>query len=308
MLQFCDGGWRPRSVRRATEDGFLAVSLSLGMTLLVLLAAVMHASWNVLVKFGNDAFLNMGLIVGLGGVLGLAFTPFVDFPASASWIWLFGSCICHLGYYTFLVTAYRHGDLSQVYPIARGSAPPLVALLSWLLYGQTLDLLQAAGVASISIGILSLAADKPIDRVHKREAIWFGLLTGLTIMGYTICDGQGIRHAGDIDGQQLGYVVWLFVLDSPLLVLYCLWRRGAEARAFARKNWKLGLCGAALSLAAYGIAIIAMRSGQFANVSALRETSVIFAALMSAYLLKEQFRKRRYVSVSLVALGAVLLH
>ncbi|HVY99473.1 MAG TPA: EamA family transporter [Dongiaceae bacterium] len=278
------------------------------MTLLVLLAAVMHASWNVMVKFGDDAFLNMGLIVGLGGILGLAFTPFVDFPESGSWIWLFGSCVFHLGYYTFLVMAYRHGELSQVYPIARGSAPPLVALSSWLLYSQTLNLLQMAGVVSISAGILSLAADKPIDRAHKREAIWFGLLTGLTIMGYTICDGQGIRHAGDLEGQQIGYIVWLFVLDSPLLVIFCFLQRGKEATAFLRKNWKLGFCGAALSLAAYGIAIIAMRFGEFAHVSALRETSVIFAAVMSAYLLKEQFRKRRYVSVSLVALGAVLLH
>lgn len=284
------------------------MSLSIGMTLLVLLAAVMHAGWNVMVKFGNDAFLNMGLIVGLGGVLGLAATPFVDFPEPQSWIWLFGSCMCHLGYYTFLVMAYRHGELSQVYPTARGSAPPLVALSSWLLYGQTLNLLQAAGVASISIGILTLAADKPLDRAHKREAIWFGLLTGLSIMGYTLCDGQGIRHAGDTEREQLGYITWLFVLDSPLLVIYCLWQRGAEATAFLRRNWKLGFCGAALSIAAYGIAIIAMRFGEFAHVSALRETSVIFAAVMSAYLLKERFRKRRYVSVSLVALGAVLLH
>jgi drug/metabolite transporter (DMT)-like permease len=278
------------------------------MTLLVLLAAVMHASWNVMVKFGNDAFLNMGLIVGLGGVLGLAFTPFVSFPEPPSWIWLFGSCMCHLGYYTFLVMAYRHGELSQVYPTARGSAPPLVALSSWLLFGQTLNLWQTAGIASISIGILTLAVDKPLDRAHKREAIWFGLLTGLTIMGYTICDGQGIRHAGDLEREQLGYIVWLFVLDSPLLVIYCFWQRGAGATAFLRKNWKLGLCGAALSLTAYGIAIIATRYGEFAHVSALRETSVIFAAVMSAYLLKERFRKRRYVSVSLVALGAVLLH
>ncbi|HVO04793.1 MAG TPA: EamA family transporter [Candidatus Cybelea sp.] len=279
------------------------------MTLLVLLAAVMHAGWNVMVKLGNDAFLNMSLIVGLGGLLALAFTPLVDFPAAESWIFLFGSCMAHLGYYTFLVLAYRHGELSQVYPIARGSAPPLVALAAWLLPShQTLNLLQMAGVVSISAGILSLAVDKPVDRAHKWEAVAFGLLTGLTIMSYTLFDGEGIRHAGNVEGQQLGYVVWLFVLDAPLLAIYCLATRGAEARAFVRQNWKLGLCGAALSLAAYGIAILAMRFGEFAHVSALRETSVIFAALMSAYLLKERFKKRRYLSVSLVALGAVLLH
>jgi len=285
------------------------VTLSLGMTLLILLAAVMHASWNVLVKFGNDAFLNMGLIVGLGGVLGLLFTPFVDFPDPASWIYLAGSCLAHLGYYTFLVMAYRHGELSQVYPIARGSAPPLVALAAFLLpTHQTLSLIQMAGVISISAGILSLAVDKPVDRAHKWEAIAFGLLTGLTIMSYTLFDGEGIRHAGETEKQQIGYIVWLFVLDSPLLVIYCFLQRGREVTAFFKQNWKLGLCGAALSLAAYGIAIIAMRFGEFAHVSALRETSVIFAAIMSAYLLKERFRKRRYLSVTLVALGAVLLH
>jgi uncharacterized membrane protein len=127
-------------------------------------------------------------------------------------------------------------------------------------------------------------------------------------MGYTICDGQGIRHAGATEREQLGYIVWLFVLDSPLLVIYCFMQRGRAVTEFVRQNWKLGLCGAALSLAAYGIAIMAMKFGDFGHVSALRETSVIFAALMSAYLLKERFRKRRYVSVTLVALGAVLLH
>ena len=285
------------------------MTLSIGMTLLILLAAVMHAGWNVLIKFGDDAFLNMGLVVGLGGVIGLAFTPFVTFPDSASWIYLAGSCLAHLGYYTFLVLAYRHGELSQVYPIARGSAPPLVALVAWMLPShQTLTLLQLAGVISISAGILSLAIERPIGRAHKWEAIGFGLLTGLTIMSYTLFDGEGIRHAGDTQKQQIGYIVWLFVLDTPLFVIYCLMSRGTEAIAFVKRNWKLGFCGAALSLAAYGIAIVAMRFGAFAHVSALRETSVIFAALMSAYLLKERFRKRRYVSVTLVALGAVLLH
>lgn len=289
--------------------GFPTVTLSLGMTLLILLAAVMHAGWNVMVKIGNDAFLNMSLIVGLGGVLAVFFTPFVAFPDRASWIYLFGSCMSHLGYYTFLVLAYRHGELSQVYPIARGSAPPLVALAAYLLpTHQMLSPIQLAGVVAISAGILSLAADKPIDRAHKWEAIAFGLLTGLTIMAYTLFDGEGIRHAGETQEQQVGYVVWLFVLDAPLLTIYALVTRGAEARAFVRQNWKLGLGGAALSLAAYGIAIIAMRFGEFAHVSALRETSVIFAAVMSAYLLKERFRKRRYVSVTLVALGAALLH
>src|SRR5262249_4196516 len=141
------------------------------MTLLILLATVMHASWNVMVKIGNDAFLNMSLIVGLGGLLALAFTPFVDFPDAASWVYLLGSCVALLGFCPSLVLAYGHGGLSQVYPIARGSAPPLVALAAYLLpTHQVLSPLQMAGVVSISAGILSLAADKPVDRAHKWEA------------------------------------------------------------------------------------------------------------------------------------------
>jgi drug/metabolite transporter (DMT)-like permease len=185
----------------------------------------------------------------------------------------------------------------------------LVAVSAWLLPPhETLTVLQMFGIASISSGIFTLAIDKPLDGKHKWEAIGCGLLTGLAIMGYTLCDGEGIRHAGATDARQFGYIIWLFVLDGPLLVAFCIWRRGTAAIAFAHKNWKLGLVGGALSGCAYGIAILAMRSAELAHVSALRETSVIFAALMSAYLLKERFRKRRYFSVSLVALGAVLLH
>jgi drug/metabolite transporter (DMT)-like permease len=279
------------------------------MTALVLLAAVMHAGWNVMVKLGNDALLNMGLIMGFASILALALTPFVDFPDRASWVFLLGSLVTHLGYYLFLLLAYRYGELSQVYPIARGSAPLFVAVSAWLLpLHETLSLLQMFGILSISSGIFTLAIERPLDGTHKWKAIASGLLTGLTIMSYTMFDGEGIRHAGALQSQQFGYIVWLFVLDGPLLIGYCFWRRGRTALSFGLKKWKLGLLGGALSGSAYGIAIFAMRSAELAHVSALRETSVIFAALMSAYLLKERFRKRRYFSVSLVALGAILLH
>lgn len=285
-------------------------SLSLSMTLLVLLAAVMHAGWNVMVKLGNDTLLNMGLTMGLAGVIAVPFLFVTAVPDAASWPYLLGSLLTHLGYYLFLVLAYRHGELSLVYPIARGSAPLLVAVSAWLLPPyEILVGWQIAGVAAISLGILSLAAERPLSGAHKWQPIVFGLMTGLSIMAYTLCDGLGIRHAGESEAQQFGYIAWLFALDAPLLVLYCLWKRGWQpAIQYWSRGWKLGLAGGALSAGAYGIAIFAMKSGAFAHVSALRETSVIFAALMSAYLLKERIRARRYASVSLVALGAVLLH
>ncbi len=280
------------------------MTLSLGWTLLVLLAAVMHASWNVLVKFGNDALVNMTLIMVMAGLIALVFAPFVNFPDPESWIFLLGSLLTHIGYYIFLLLGYRYGNLSLVYPTARGSAPLLVATTSWLFVGEDLSPLQIAGVASISAGILSLMVDRAGDARHNWRAVTFGLLTGLSIMGYTLCDGQGVRLAGD----KWGYIVWLFVLDAPALVIICLALRGQKLFSLAARHWKVGAIGGALSMAAYGSAIYAMSQAFMALVAALRETSVIFAAIFSAYILKERFHPRRYASVGLVALGAMLLH
>jgi uncharacterized membrane protein len=280
------------------------VTLSLGWTLLVLMAAVMHAAWNVLVKFGDDALVNMTLIVGMAGLIALAFTPFVSFPDPASWIFLLGSVLTHIGYYVFLLFGYRYGDLSLVYPIARGSAPLLVGVTSWMFVGEVLSTIEMLGVAAISAGIFSLAIDRAAGREHTWRPVIFGLLTGLTIMGYTLCDGQGVRVAGD----KYGYIVWLFVLDSPALIVMAYLRRGPAMFALAARHWKVGAIGGALSMAAYGIAIYAMSQAFMAQVAALRETSVIFAAIFSALILKERFHPRRYAAVAMVALGAVLLH
>lgn len=280
------------------------MTLSFEWTLLVLLAALMHAGWNVLVKFGDDALVNMTLIMGMGGLIALAFVPFVSFPDPESWVFLAGSLLTHIGYYVFLLFGYRYGDLSLVYPIARGSAPLLVGVTSWIFVGEVLSTTEMLGVAAISAGIFSLAIDRAGDRAHKWRPVIFGLLTGLTIMGYTLCDGQGVRVAGD----RYGYIVWLFVLDAPALMLICLWRRGPVLFSLAARHWKVGAIGGALSIAAYGIAIYAMSQAYMAQVAALRETSVIFAAIFSAVILKESFHPRRYAAVAMVALGAVLLH
>jgi drug/metabolite transporter (DMT)-like permease len=280
------------------------VTLSPEWTILVLLAAAMHAGWNVLVKSSGDALVNMTLIMTMAGAIALCATPFVSFPNSASWPFLAGSILTHLGYYLFLLLGYRYGDLSLVYPIARGSAPMLVALSAWATVGEALLPAAMLGVIAISGGILSLALDRPLKRRHAWRPVVFGLLTGLTIMGYTLCDGQGVRVAGD----KWGYIAWLFVLDVPALLVACLWRRGLGLYSALVERWPIAALGGSLSMAAYGIAIYAMSQTGMAQVAALRETSVIFAAIFSAVILKERFPVRRYGAVALVALGAALLH
>ena len=256
------------------------------------------------VLFGDDALVNMTLMTGMAGLIALAFTPFVSFPDPESWIFLLGSVLTHVGYYVFLLFGYRYGDLSLVYPIARGSAPLLVGVTSWMFVGEVLSTMEILGVAAISAGIFSLAIDRVADREHKWRPVIFGLLTGLTIMGYTLSDGQGVRVAGD----KYGYIVWLFVLDAPALVLIAYWRRGPALFGLVARHWRVGVIGGALSMAAYGIAIYAMSQAFMAQVAALRETSVIFAAIFSAFILKERFHPRRYLAIAMVALGALLLH
>ena len=196
---------------------------------------------------GGRRLAQHGAHHGLAAVLGLGLTPFVDFPEPASWIFLPGSIVTHLGYYLFLLLlAYRHGEFSQVHPIARVRRSA-GGRFAWLLPpNETLTTLQMLGIAQISGGILSLAVDKPLTGVHKWEPVIFGLLTGLTIMGYTLCDGQGCapRRRDGVATTRLYRLA--FVLDGPLLIAYCF-GGGAAAIKFGLENWKLGLAGGALS-------------------------------------------------------------
>ncbi len=288
------------------------MGLSLEWTFLILLAASMHAGWNVLVKSSSDALVNMTLIVIVAGIIALCAVPFVSFPGPPSWPFLAWSIAAHMGYYIFLLLGYRYGDLSLVYPIARGSAPMLVAISAWAFIGEALSLMAMIGVGAISLGILSLTLDRSSNRIldqslprHGRlRPILFGFLTGLSIMTYSLCDGQGVRASGD----EWGYIVWLFIFDAPLLLFVCFMRRGVGLFQAACLKWRIALLGGSLSMAAYAIAIYAMAKTGLAQVVALRETSVIFAAIFSTVILKESLSARRYGAAILVGLGAVVLH
>jgi len=255
-----------------------------------------------MVKSSRDVQLDLALLT-LG--LGVAAAPFlflVAVPARAAWPYLAGTIVIHVGYYVAIVNAYRAGDLSHGYPIMRGLAPLLVALSATAWFGETPGPALWAGVILICGGVLSLGLVGFHWRESRASTGW-ALANAVIIAAYTLVDAAGARASG----SPLSYVVWLFVLDAlPFPLMVYLARRAALVE-YAARHWVRGLVGGALSAVAYAIALWAMTRAPVAAVAALRETSVIFAALIGAWLLKEGHVVRRLASALVVVAGVVAL-
>jgi drug/metabolite transporter (DMT)-like permease len=269
----------------------------------VLGAAALHAAWNALIKHGGDPFLRLAVVNLTGSAVCLPFLLFVAPPVAAAWPWLLASVAIHVAYCSSLCLAYRLGDLSQVYPVARGVAPPLVALLGWVVAGEEPGWGGLAAVAMISAGILTIAFGRRAPGQGTRPLL-LAALCGATIGAYTICDGLGIRAAQGT----LEYLVWFFFLDGLPFGLTVLWlRRGRLRAALPAAVLAPAVAGGALSLLAYGLVIWAMRTTPMAYVSGLRETSVILATIIGTRLLGEPFGKERVTAACIVAGGIGLL-
>ncbi|HET7679559.1 MAG TPA: DMT family transporter [Xanthobacteraceae bacterium] len=270
----------------------------------VLFAALCHASWNTLLKIRLDPFAANALITVASGLIAAAALPFVGFAPVVSWPWLVASIILHLAYYYGLTEAYRTGDLSQVYPIARGAAPLMTALISTTALGEDIGLFGWLGVLSLVAGVflLSIRGGRDLTRIDRR-AVGFAFFTAVTICGYSLTDGIGAR----VSGNAHAYAALLFVLDGSCMAAFALWRRGQSILTEARIYWKTGLFGGALSVTSYWIAIWAMTVAPIAIVAALRETSVLFAAVISVVILKEQLRPARVVAALMIVLGLALI-
>lgn len=270
---------------------------------LVLLSAFMHAGWNAVVKIRGDRLVVMALISAGAGLLALACLPFAPPPAPASWPWLACSIILQLGYKLFLIEAYRHGELGQVYPIARGTAPLLVTLATLVLLDEPLAPAALVAVLIIALGILALALRGGEGLGGDPRAVAYALGTAVFIASYTLVDGTGARLAG----TPHGYALWLFVIDAVPIGLVAMWLRGPAAFAPLRAGLLPGLLGGAMALGSYWLVIWALTLGPMAPVAALRETSVVFAMFLGTAFLKERLGPWRLASVAAVALGVVML-
>jgi phosphonate utilization associated putative membrane protein len=282
-------------------------ALSWSVVAAVLFGALLHASWNALIKAGDDQALDTALIHVLGCGVGAVLVLWVGLPNREALPWLATSVVIHVGYYVTLVGAYKHGELGFAYPVMRGTAPLLVALLSGRLLGEHVPLAAWLGVAGISAGVLAIGLTRSARETgSRRHALGYALANAAIIAAYTIVDGIGVRASGNA----LQYVALLFLVDGLPYFAIVLWqRRAGLAPAFAtmRVRWPVALLGSCASLGAYGIALWAMTRAPVASVAALRETSVLFAALIGVFMLKERFRLQRAVGTGAIIAGVMAL-
>lgn len=277
------------------------LALTWPVVLAVLFGALLHASWNVLVKSSTDKALDTALIHLLGSLIALPLLLLVGLPGSASWPFILASVVIHIGYYIALAGAYKHGDMGLTYPLMRGVAPMLVALSAVMTVGESLTPTAWAGVMGICAGVLVLGLSR--HALDNRRATLFALANAVVIAVYTVIDALGARASGNA----LQYVVALFVLDGWPFAFIVLARRGRAALPYARARWPVAAGGALASLGSYGIALWAMTRAPVATVAALRETSVLFAALLGTWLLKEQFTARRALGTCVIVAGVMAL-
>jgi phosphonate utilization associated putative membrane protein len=283
------------------------LSLSWPIVLAVLLGAALHASWNALVKSAGDKTVDTALVHFLGAVVALPFALAFGLPRPESWPFIGASLVIHIGYYIALAGAYQHGELGMTYPIMRGFAPLLVALASGALIGEHPSTAAWLGTVAITVGVALVGLAHPGEALHHRKALAFAFANAAIIAIYTVVDGLGVRASGDA----AAYVFILFVLDGfPYPLLVWLRRTPQQRRdilAYAKTRWPKAALGGAASIGSYAIALWAMTKAPVASVAALRETSVLFAALLGTWLLKEKFGWQRAAGTAVVVAGVMAL-
>ena len=275
--------------------------MSADIFLIVLFAAIMHAVWNAVVKGAADRTISFGF-VAMGHTLpAILIAPFVPLPDTSLWPYIAASTVVHWGYYYFLNTGYRLGDLSLVYPVARGIAPFLVAIPALIWLDETLPFAAWAGLCCISAGILIIGLGRK-GAAPALPALAVAVLTGSTIALYTLIDGLGVRLAD----QALTYIIWLFIGEG-LAVFYILLPRMQRLKAQPNRQLMLAFGGGLLSALAYALALYAKTKAPLGLVSALRETSVIFAAMIGVFWFGEGPVRTRLCAAAVVVTGIILL-
>jgi drug/metabolite transporter (DMT)-like permease len=273
--------------------------MSLAVFFAILFAAALHAGWNALVKTGLDRFSSILFLGVAQGAIALVLLPFFGLPPGPAWPWVLAGSALHSGYKLALIRAYGHGDLSQIYPLSRGSAPLIVAAAGALFLGETLDPARAAAVAGIAAGIMLMAGRGGLTRV----GLFWAMVTAGFTAAYTMADGVGARIAGSASA----FILTMIALDGLIMLAFGLAARGRAGLLAMLPAWRGGVAAGAMSLASYWIAVWAFTQAPLAMVAALRETSVLFAMLISVVMLKERLDLRRWAAAGLILAGVVMM-
>ena len=276
--------------------------MSLDIILLILVAALLHASWNAVIKGGTNKLYETGLNCFGGGVGVLFVVPFLPLPAPESLIFLAGSCSVHIAYYLCIAVAYRTVDMSFAYTIMRGTAP-LLTSIAMLLFGHNLSLAGWLGILCLCSGVLVLTRENVRNGRFNISGALAAVGTAVVIMGYTLFDGYGARASGN----PISYVCWLYVINTFPINIILLLRQRKSYIPYFKQRWKIGLFGGLCSLGSYGVALWAMTKAPIAMVAALRETSVIFGMLLAILFLGEKFSPVKLLAVVLVATGIIIM-
>ncbi len=285
------------------------MDVPLTVMIAVLLAAVLHAGWNALLKASPDKVLgNIGQAIARGAIA-LVVAPFLPVPAPESWPWIVASVVVHIAYFRLLAGAYRWGDLSFTYPIMRGGAPAIVAVVGVFLFAEVLPWAETMALALICAGILAFASARhgaqvaQVAQAAQRRALAFALANAAVIACYTLIDARGVR----LSGAPVSYALWFFVGNSVVQVSLGLGERRREVLPYLVRHWRQASVGGVFMIGAYGTALWAMTQAPVALVAALRETSVIFAALLGALFLGEKMTRRKVFGTALVVAGLIAL-
>lgn len=277
--------------------------MSTSVFVAVLGAALLHATWNALVKDGADKRASMWAVI-LGHVpIAMVTLLFVPRPGPASLPFLLVGIALHVGYQLFLLRSYEVGDLTQVYPMARGSAPLIVALVSMTVLRVRLAPMELLAIGVTGAGIVSLALVRRADGQRNGRAATLALVTSCFIAGYSLVDGLGARAAG----TALGYYGWLAIGNGTVVALYLLVTSPVTLREIARRKRGLFLLGGGASFAAYALVTWAFTQAPIALVALLRETSIVFALLIGVFVLGEGLNLAKLVSTMITLLGVAVL-
>lgn len=265
-------------------------------------AAALHASWNAIIRFGEDKVQGMLLLSVTQGLMGLGLALGLTWPGGTTWLWLAGSTVLHTAYKVFLTSAYQRGDLSRVYPIARGTAPMIVAVVGALVLTDVVSGREYLGILLLGCGILAMAHGV-FTGGESRKLLPFAFASAVATAGYSLVDGVGARASGD----PTVFVAWLFFLDGSLFGLWALAIRGRGVVPMRAGLWGLGAIAGAASYGAYWIVVWAMTVAPIALVAALRETSILFAVLIGLLFFRERAGPGKVLAAGLIVTGVMLM-